>query len=377
MSRAWAMVLERHQVRVFAAGSTTPVAELPWHSEAESTVINALAALPSQPSRVVLIAGLGWLEAAPVTLPPVAVSLQRRMVQLDADRWFPIVSDQSSGTNTVAVAIAARVALAMSSARLSAWVREFGAIAPVDGVVTLPQAATMAGLTGTFAATADDGETGVVELGTDGVRSVRRMRATPAGQLAPLDVAACAHAVLRGDTVPLDVQLLDTGLERQLRSRRRAAWWRAGAVCLGALAFCLWGLDQWRGRALASAQQERRTREAAARPALDAEARRQQALAERQLISADTGVRTSDVLAALGDRLPSDVFVQRAEWDGTEWRIDGSARNAATLVPLLSSITGVSNVRALAPSTRFLDGGQQRSSFSIGFRMGSSAPEAP
>ncbi|MCO4101534.1 MAG: PilN domain-containing protein [Gemmatimonas sp.] len=377
MSRAWAIVLEQHQVRVFAAGNTTPLAELPWHSEAASTVINALAALPSQPSRVVLIVGLAWLEAAPLTLPPVAVSLQRRMVQLDADRWFPIVSEQPSGAHTVAVAIAARIALATSSARLAVWVRDFGAIAPVDGVVTLPQASAMAGLTGTFATTADDGETGVVELGTDGVRSVRRMRATPAGQLTPLNVAACAHAVLRGDTVPLDVQLLDTTLERQFRNRRRVVWWRAGAVCAAALGFCLWGVDQWRERTLVRAQQERSARETSARPALDAEARRQQALAERQLVSADTGVRTSDVLAALGDRLPADVFVQRAEWDGTEWRIDGSARNAATLVPLLSSIAGISNVRALAPSTRFLDGGQQRSSFSIGFRLASSSPMAP
>jgi hypothetical protein len=217
----------------------------------------------------------------------------------------------------------------------------------------------------------------VVELGPDGVRSVRRMRAAPAGKLAPLDLATCANAVLRGDTVPLDVQLLDTALERQFRNRRRAEWWRAGAVCIAALAFCLWGVDQWRERALVRARQERGTREASARSALDAEARRQQALAERQLVSADTGVRTSDVLAALGDRLPADVFVQRAEWDGTEWRIDGSARNAATLVPLLSSIAGISNVRALAPSTRFLDGGQQRSSFSIGFRMASATPVAP
>ncbi|WP_353265724.1 PilN domain-containing protein [Gemmatimonas sp.] len=377
MSRAWAVVLEQHHVRVFTTGSTTPVAEMPWHADSATTVVSALAALPSPPSRVVLVAGLAWLEAAPIALPPVAVSLQRRMVQLDADRWFPIVSEQSAGTNTVAVAIAARVALAMPAAQLAAWVRDFSALAPVDGAVTLPQAAAMAGLTGSFAASAVDGETGVVELGPDGVRSMRRMRAAPAANLAPLDLAACAHAVLRGDTVPLDVQLLDITLERQFRNRRRAEWWRAGAVCAAALGFCLWGVDRWRERTLVRAQRERGARETSARPALDAEARRQQALAERQLVSADTGVRTSDVLAALGDRLPADVFVQRAEWDGTEWRIDGSARNAATLVPLLSSIVGISNVRALAPSTRFLDGGQQRSSFSIGFRMASATPVTP
>jgi len=60
--------------------------------------------------------------------------------------------------------------------------------------------------------------------------------------------------------------------------------------------------------------------------------------------------------------------MQRLEWNGSEWRIDGSANDAAVLVPLLDADAQFVGVRAAAPSTRYLENGRSRSSFSIVFQ---------
>ena len=61
-------------------------------------------------------------------------------------------------------------------------------------------------------------------------------------------------------------------------------------------------------------------------------------------------------------------FVQRLDWDGTVWRIEGSAANAPAIVPMLDSDALFSDVRIVAATTRFLDMGRQRESFSISFQ---------
>lgn len=385
MSSAWAVVLDHDRVRVYAANDAKTIADVPWQPQAEGAAVGALGAIVPRPSRVVLIVGLAFLEATPISLPPVSVASQRRMLRLDADRWFPLVpvsrlEEPSRGEDSrdghvpleampVAVAVAQDVAFAMSAERLTEWVRAFGTIAPVDAIVTLPQAAWIAGVTGALVTSAAPGERGLVDIADDRLVAVRRTRHPDDGARAPLDEARCAHAALRAGALPLDVQLLDESLESQLASRRRMSWWRASAACAAALVFCVWGADQWRERARREALAGRVSLEQTAAPALAADALRQRALAERQLIADDSVLHISRIVALLGERLPSDVFVQRAEFDGSGWRIDGSARDAAALVPLLSALEGVRDVRALAPSTRFLDSGQQRSSFSIGFRV--------
>ena len=80
------------------------------------------------------------------------------------------------------------------------------------------------------------------------------------------------------------------------------------------------------------------------------------------------GTTPSAILARLGALLPKDAFVQRLDWDGNAWRIDGSASDAPRIVPLLDADAYFSDVRIVAASTRFLDAGKQRESFSIAFR---------
>jgi hypothetical protein len=367
MSKRWALLLTGDHVRVFTTGSVELVAELPWQANAPEATARTLAALPNQPSQLVIVVGLAWLEAVPLTLPPVPVAQQRRMLHMDADRWFPFAAPP-------AVAIADGVALAMPADMLHTWVRAFGTIAPVDAVVALPQAAQLTGVEGTVHTTAAAGETGVMEFHQGTLRQVRRLRQSPPVNATTLDDARCAAAVLNAGSLPLDVQLLDPALEQQVRARRQGAWWRAAGMAVLAAAFCVWSVDQWRARALTEVNAQREALAIRARPALEADARRQQAQRERLLLTDDSAHRRlGDVLALLGERLPADVFVQRAEWGGSRWRLDGSARDAAVLVPLLSELPGVRDVRSLAPSTRFLDGGQPRSSFSLSFELGPSS----
>jgi hypothetical protein len=370
MSRTWVVVLSSEHLRVYTTGTAAAVAELPWQADTPESAVRALASLPNQPSQLVLVVGLAWLEAVPLSLPPVALAQQRQMLQVDADRWFPFSAPP-------AVAITGQVAMAMPADTLSMWVRAFAAVAPVDGVVGLPQAALFAGLEGLVHTSAAAGETGLMEFRRGVLVQVRRTTQSPPAGSTALDEARCAQAVLQTGALSLDVQLLNTSLEHAVRARRRAVWWRAAALAMLAGAFFLWSADQWRARTLTAMRSLRDASEGNARAALDADARRQRATRERVLLNeAATSPQLSAMLATLGETLPADVFVQRAEWDGTRWRLDGSARDAAPLVPLLAGIPGVQDVRSLAPSTRFLDGGQQRSSFSIGFSMASALADS-
>lgn len=371
MSRPWVLVLTPDAVRVYDAAAPAARAALTWDPEAPDAVLPSLAAMPRQPSHLVLVVGLAWLEAAPVTLPPVPVGQQRRMLQLDADRWFPIAAP-------LAVAIADTVGMAMPADLLNRWVRAFATLAPVDAVVTLPQAAWLAGVDGTVQTPAAVGEIGLMEFARGTLRQVRRSRHELSVQVPTLDEGACALAVVRAGPLPLDVQLLDPLVEQRVRARRRGAWWRAASLTVAAAVFCFWSADQWRARTLEEGRVTRDALERIAQGALDADGRRQRAAAERQLLTRpENGHHVSAMLALLGEQLPPDVFVQRAEWDGRGWRLDGSARDAAALVPLLSGLPGVRDVRSLAPSTRFLDGGQPRSSFSIALQMADSTEQVP
>ena len=139
-----------------------------------------------------------------------------------------------------------------------------------------------------------------------------------------------------------------------------------------------WSADRWRERERTAATQRLTQLSSDAAPAQRAALRLDRALAEQQLLGvADSlnsaGTTPSAMLARLGVLLPRDAFVQRLDWDGNAWRIDGSAADAPRIVPLLDADAHFSDVRIVAASTRFLDAGKQRESFSIAFRAKSPA----
>lgn len=145
-------------------------------------------------------------------------------------------------------------------------------------------------------------------------------------------------------------------------------------MALGWLAFAasLWGIaravELRADRRLGALTTQVRRLETAAAAAVAAQARLQRTQEERQQLTAPAGVESPlAVLVRLGERLPADVVLQELGWDGDGWRLQGSARNAETVLPRLSA-AGFADVRSLAPTTRFVEGGRQRSSFTVGFR---------
>lgn len=366
MREPLAVVLEHDTLRVFGRASSRPLLELPWDPDAPDAVLPSLVTLATAPSAIVLVVGMAWLEIAQPSLPPVPVATGRRMLHLAADRWFAL-------TGPGAFAVLDSYALAMPAERLARWRATFGRWSPIAAVVALPQAAWLLDRDGAWRTDAGPGETGAVTVRGSTVSDVRRTRreVTIADRL---DLAACASAVLAALPLPEALQLLDVATMSTLASQRRRRWWRAGATLAVAATACVWALGAARARELAATRALVTRLETESAPARAANARLQRALAEEEALQADAAHRReagapARVLARLGTLLPADAFVQRLEWDGTAWRIDGSAVDAAALVPRLDADPAFEAVRTLAPSTRFLENGRPRSSFSIGFRV--------
>ena len=75
------------------------------------------------------------------------------------------------------------------------------------------------------------------------------------------------------------------------------------------------------------------------------------------------------MLAALGRRLPADAHLRTLRVTASEWQIDGYARDAARLVPLLEAAPEFEQVRFLAATTTERLGAETHESFSIAFRL--------
>jgi hypothetical protein len=371
MSAPIALVLDPMHVRAYVADSNEPALDASWDANAPAEVVRRLRDVAGPSSRVVMIVGMGFLEIARPELPPMADDARQALLQRDADRYFPI-------EGSVATTWRDGLAFAMSAALLGEWARAFAALGPIDAIVALPTACADAGMSGTFVASyateLAEGEHGVVELRDGVLRDARRvggLRGTTNGTV--LDAAQIARAILRGGADSLSSQLLDTTLTRQLYRRQRHRLWRSVATLAAAVVLLAWSADRWRERTVLALEQQVRTLSGAAAASRQALARLERAATERTLLaSADSATRSgtsaAQILARLGALLPADAFVQRLEWDGTAWRIDGSATDAPRIVPLLDSDARFTDVRAVAASTRFLDAGKQRESFSIAFR---------
>jgi hypothetical protein len=349
-----------------------------WDGAAPEATVRALMASGERPRGLVLLVDAVWLEIATPQLPPVAPVLQRRMLTLDADRFFPL-------TEPAALVLEGDVAFAMPAATLTRWRDAFATWAPVQAVLAWPQVARMAGADGTWRTGHDATAAVDVQLRGGRVVEVRRAPAhTPEGgasRTQTIDLATAAARVLAALPIAPAAQLLEADSVRALESRDRQAWMRAAAVCLLALLALGASASRWRDRelrALAAQLQALETRTVAARTAQTRLARADDELrllaeADRQATRADAPLA---VIARLGTLVPADAWVQHLEWDGRAWRIDGSAADAAALVPRLDGEGLLADVRSLAPSTRFLDNGRPRGSFSIGFTTRTARPDS-
>ena len=366
MSRPLCLLLEPDAVYALAREGEVGATRVAWNPEAPVPMVDALRAVAGAPTALVLIVGLAFLEIAEPQLPPVSNDVRVRMLQRDSDRYFAL-------REPAAVATDGRVAFAMPCALLTSWMEALSAWSPIQAVVTVGEAAALAGHDGKWTVPAGVGSTGHLTLRDGRVHEARRTRGGMPESERTLSITELASGAWRASTGALDRQLLDATMRARIQRQRNRRWWQSAALAAAALVLLAWSVDRWRERQLVALQREAQSLELATtstRAALERLGRAESeqaaiAVADRRAARPDA---PSAVLARLGALLPRDAFMQRLEWNGSEWRIDGSANDAAVLVPLLDADAQFVGVRAAAPSTRYLENGRSRSSFSIVFQ---------
>ena len=374
MSKPIGIMLDPDAVRLLVRqGDGDVLREVLWSPDAPEAMVDALRAHVVSPSAIVVIVGLGFLEVAAPDLPPLEASAKQAMLWRDADRYFPIAEP-------AAVVCTNGIALAIPASRLEGWIRALRALAPVRAVISSPQAYARVLGSGAAQLAAGLGEAGVVRAEGGAVRSVRRTPAPRDGDSSPAEHTTTVGAkdVLINATSWLDAppsdQVLNFALALTIRRDAQRRWATSAVWAFGAVALLLFAADRARSSQLTALQQRVEQLSERSKPAVRAETRRSRAQAELAMLAqANARQSAADsplaVLAQLTRILPRDAFVQRLEFDGQQWRVDGTADNAPRLVPLLDGNARFRDVRIAAPSQRFLDVGRQRESFAISFRM--------
>ncbi|MBL0891332.1 MAG: hypothetical protein IBJ19_12045, partial [Gemmatimonadaceae bacterium] len=309
----------------------------------------ALRELPQEPEATagndvaVLLIDAALLEMAELSLPPVSERERRALFRRDADRHVPI-----EGPVAVTLGDGERPLVhACAAPWLAEWQQLLSSVLPVQAVLAMPVAMTVA-----------RGASASPSPSPSPATATTQTRTQAKDALASLAVSA-----YRWQSVPASAQLTDEQHEAHLHARAQRRRVQQLAVVIAALAMLLWLGNSWRDRTLRALEQQAAALARAAEPAESARARLARAQAELMWLEADARQTTrgaSAVLTQVGERLPRDAFVQRAEWDGSAWRLDGTARDAAVRRPRLAADPLLRHVRSLAPSTRSLGHRQPR-----------------
>ena len=328
-------------------------------------------------SRIALTVGLGFLHVKQVKLPPAPAAERRRILALEPDRFFAVQGERLA----VALDTNENVAYAVNADLLSQWIAAFEQWAPVDLVEPAPQSLARAlgpASNGTFVVQAGAGEHGIVELQNRRVRTVRRMLgdAPRSAQPIPARDGATADYVIalgaaRGLRTAVDAMLLPDEVALRIGQRRRSRAVANAAIAAVAAGLALWALDWSRERKL-----ERINAEIAAltSQAQDALALRERlAVVDREAAAIrDLALRRLDplpVLQALSQRLPAGAVVLSISASNGEWQIEGTAPDAAAIVPRLDQDDRFQDLRILSASSRFSEGTRTLETFSIAFRV--------
>ncbi len=344
-----------------------PVAafETPWDPAEPAVAVTALMAAHRAPDDISIAIGLGFLHVARVSLPPAPDAAREEMLALEPDRHFP-----TNDPLQVALAPGSDVAFAVNAAWLAHVCEAFARWAPVSRVEAAPLALVASGCPdGDWGIDAADGETGVVSVRNGRLAGARRLAGSADDTLrvpSARDGTPALGAVLREDAGDVGV-LLPPEARRAMRGRQRRTLAVAVTAAAAAIVFLLGSLDRARERTLASLQAEAEQLAAEATPALEAHAALLRRATARQVMHSTLGDRPdiAGALAALGQVLPGDVVVTAVRATGRELQLEGTARDAGALVPLLDADPRFDNVRSLAANARFRDGRETRESFAI------------
>ncbi len=351
--------------------------EIRWDPRAPIDAVNLLKRELGQMTDIAISAGLAFTSVKNVKLPPVSADERRSILTLEPDRFFAIEAPEivvSIGGSDLVFASAASV--------IESWIAAFETWAPVSVVEpsarSLARVLSAAGVrSGVFSLPAGPGETGIAEIQDGGVKSARRfdeqssvgqVHAAPEFRGVAPDFLVAFGAALGFDS-SLDGMLLPPADMTRVRKQRRSRLVRAAANCLLALVFASAGLDRSRSNVLEAEQREIATLSSRAEGPAALRAR----IAQMDLANgaaANAASAHADpvaVLAAISRRLPRDAVAMSVRADGDEWQVDGTAINAASVVPALDADPSLENVRFLSASSRFTEGNRTYETFSVAF----------
>ncbi|MBI4521870.1 MAG: PilN domain-containing protein, partial [Gemmatimonadetes bacterium] len=328
---------------------------------------------------VALSVGLGFLHVKHVKLPAAPAAERRRMLALEPDRFFPVQGEPL----VVSLANEDNFAFAIDAELLEHWLAAFEEWAPVENVEASPLSLARVlgkGVEGSFAVAAGPDEQGLVEMHAGRLRSARRIpavEAAPQAQPPPTrDGAAgpflCALGAARGADDAVGAMLVPGAFAVRMQRRRARRVIFAAAMCAVALALGFWAVDQARERALGQIREELAAVAPQAQQAVELRARLTAIDHEATAIGELAQQRPNPlaVLAALSERLPAGATVLSVQANGYDWQIEGRARDAAAIVPLLDGDDRFEDVRFLSASSRFRDGNETYETFSIAFHVG-------
>lgn len=383
MSRRVGLELTGERIRAVTVsrwrGTPLESFEIRWDPHAPADAVGVLRQHLGVSAGIGISVGLEFLHVKHLKLPPVSTAERRSILMLEPDRFFPI----DDGDVVVSTGDASDLVFAADAAMVESWTAAFERWAPVESIEAAPVSLARAlkkgrVRDGTFRLPTATAEHGIVELDGGLLRSARRVAGgaasngespPPAVKGVKSEFATAFGAALGSDGSP-DEMLVSAPVLSRIKRRRVSAVARGSLNLVLALAFSVAALDRSRARLLDSAEREI----AAVTPRAAAGASLQNRLAamDIELAAAQnaTGPRVNpvSVLAALSQRLPLGATVMSVRADGENWQIDGTARDAGSIIPALAADARFDNIRFLSATSRFREGGRTYETFSIALR---------
>jgi Tfp pilus assembly protein PilN len=387
--------------------------EVEWSSDAPAETVSALRERFGPGALLSVAVDTAALLVKRVTLPPLSLEERRRILTIDPERYFPV-----RGEDLVVAVRDDDLAFAAPAAQFDRWVDALGALGAVERVEPAPVALVryLAGRGGhdgiVVIAHPGDRQCAVVLAQGGSLRGVRRVFNRP-GEMAEAvrtmgiaggavylypwrdDLAAelaadvgdatlervpqpvgttepfaCAVGAALGVDAGPEATFASPALARRQASRRR---WRAAGAAISVVAasvvlFSAFGA--YRERALRILDERIAERRAAAAEVQDL----QEELAglRRELGTLDQveegRADPLSALLALTRTLPGDAHVRGIHNAGDQWEVDGYARDAARLIPVLEESNAFAEVRFRTATTRARVGTENYETFSLALR---------
>ena len=387
--------------------------EAEWSSAAPAETVAALRERFGTGSLLAVSVDIAALHVKRVPLPPLPLEERRRMLTIDPERYFPIRDEE--------LVVAVRdddLVFAARAEQFDRWTDALGTLGAVERVepapIALARHLARAGVTDGIVVMAHPGdrECAVTHLAQGRVRTARRIQ-NSAGEIAAaaraIDGAlravylypwrdelaealtgalgearlervvvpdgltepfTCAMGTALGIDDGPETVFVSASLARRQNARRRRR--SIGAVttlaAAGILLFTSYGAS--RSRVLRSLDEritERRAAAAEVQALQEKLAGLQRELGTLDRVESDR-VDPLAVLLALTRTLPSDAYLRTVHNAGDQWELDGYARDAARLIPVLEDTSVFGDVRFRTATTRVRLGDENYENFSLALR---------